>query len=122
MEGRLKGNLGVWGLAIQSWQHSLSNYSTINLSDMVIFNAERHDIRLLELTCLFNSTEHLQAARERKSSKMEYQLLISELDHLGFACQYVTVEIGCLGHYLPETINPPENNPAIHSCLSCYSG
>ena len=35
---------------------------------------------------------------------MEYQLLISELDRLGFACQYATVEIGCLGHYLPETI------------------
>ena len=32
------------------------------------------------------------------------QLLISDLDRLGFACQYVTVEIGCLGHYLPETI------------------
>ena len=38
-----------------------------------------------------NSSEHLQAARERKSSKMEYHLLMSELNRLGFACQYITV-------------------------------
>ena len=33
-----------------------------------------------------------------------YQLLMSELDRLGFISQYVTVKIGCLGHYLTESI------------------
>jgi len=87
--------------------------------DIVIFIAERHDIHLLELTCPFNSMEHLQAAWERKSSKMEYHLLISELDRLGFACQYVTVEIGCLGHYLPETIRALQKKTIQHSTAVC---
>jgi len=43
--------------------------------DIVIFNAEKRDIRLLELTCPFNSAEHLQAAQERKTGKVEYQLI-----------------------------------------------
>ena len=34
----------------------------------------------------------------------KYQLLTSELDRLGFASQHITVEIGFLGHYLPESI------------------
>ena len=54
----------------------------------MIYNAQRREIQLLELTCSFNSTEHLQAARERKSNKVEYQLLLSELDHLGYISQY----------------------------------
>jgi len=33
--------------------------TTLYRPDIVIFNAERRDIRLLELTCPFNSTEHL---------------------------------------------------------------
>ena len=72
--------------------------------DIVIFNAEKLEICLLELTCPFNSAEHLQAARDRKSNKMEYQQLISELDCLGYVGQYFTTEIGCLGHYLPDSI------------------
>jgi len=71
--------------------------------DIVIFNADRLEICLIELTCPFNSAEHLQAARERKSGKIEYQLLLSELDCLGHVSQYFTIEIGCLGHYLSES-------------------
>ena len=52
--------------------------------DIVIYNEQHCKIRLLELTCSFNTTEHLQAAREHKSSKPDYQLLISELDRLGY--------------------------------------
>jgi len=82
----------------------LSVLTTSYQPDVVIFNAEKHDIRILELTCPFNSAEHLQAAREQKSGKVEYQLLISKLDHLGYVSQYFTIEIGCLGHYLQESI------------------
>ena len=54
--------------------------------------------------CPFNSTEHLQAAHDRKINNGEYQLLLSELDRLGYICQYLTIEIGCLGHYLSDSI------------------
>ena len=72
--------------------------------NIVIYNEQHHKIQLLELTCPFNTTEHLQAARERKSSKPEYQLLISELNHLGYGTLYLTIEIGCLGHFLTPSI------------------
>jgi len=85
--------------------------------DIMIYNAEGRDIRLLEFICPFNSTEHLQAAWDRKSSKMEYRLLISELHRIGFPCQYVTIEIGCLGHYLPETSRKPSSNPLLFVVL-----
>ena len=88
--------------------------------DIVIFNAERHDIRLLELTCLFNSAERLQAAWVRKSSKMKNQLLLSGLYRLGFACQYVTVGIGCLGHYLPEIIRALQKT-IQQSAAACHA-
>ena len=45
--------------------------------DIVIYNEQHRKIQLLELTCSFNTTEHLQTSRERKSSKPKYQLLIS---------------------------------------------
>jgi len=50
---------------------------------------------------------------------MEYQLLISELDRLGFACQYVTIEIGCLGHYLPETIRALQKTIQQSTAVCC---
>ena len=59
---------------------------------------------LLELTCPFNSRADLSAARERKQEKPEYLQIIAELDRLGFVSHYHTVEIGCLGHYLTETV------------------
>ena len=91
--------------------------------DIVIFNVERYEICLLELTCPFNSAEHLQAAREQKSSKIEYQLLISELDRLGYASQYFTIKIGCLGHYLSESIRAlqaaiQQSTAVLSSCIA----
>jgi len=63
-----------------------SSLTTLYRPDIAIFNSEKRDIRLLELTCPFNSAEHLQAAQEQKTGKVEYQLLISELDCLGYIC------------------------------------
>ena len=44
------------------------------------------------------------AAHERKSGKSEYQLLLSELDHLCYTSLYSTIEVGCLGHYLSNSV------------------
>ena len=44
-------------------------------------------------------------AHHRKAQKPEYLQLNAELDHLGFSCEYHTVEIGCLGHFLMESIS-----------------
>ena len=35
----------------------------------------------------------------------EYQQIVAELDRLGFMSHYYTIEIGCLGHYLKETVS-----------------
>ena len=48
-----------------------------------------------ELTCLFHSAEHLCVAREQKSSEVEYQLVVSDLDRLAYASQYFTIKISC---------------------------
>ena len=62
---------------------------------------------LLKLTCPLDSTQHLEAARDRKQSKQEYLQILSELDHLGIPSMYDTVEISVLGHYLPSTLMSP---------------
>jgi len=69
--------------------------------NIVIHNEQHRKIKLLELTCPFNTTEHLHAAHERKSTKPEYELLISEL---GYSTLYSTIEIGCLGHFLSSSV------------------
>ena len=78
--------------------------------DIVIYNEQQRKIQLLKLTCSFNTIEHSQATCERKSSKPEYQLLISELDRLGYGTLYLTIEIGCLGHFLTELCKLQLNN------------
>ena len=45
-------------------------------------------VALLELTCPLESIHHLELARDCKLAKEEYQLLLSELDHLGIASLY----------------------------------
>ena len=56
---------------------------------------------LLELTCHLDSVHHLESARDRKLRKEDYQLLLAELDRLGIASYYNTIEMNVLGHYLP---------------------
>jgi len=71
-------------------------------SDIVIYYEQHSKIKPLELTCLFNTIERLQAVHECKSTKPEYQLLLSELDCLGYSILYSTIEIGCLKPYHSE--------------------
>ena len=62
-------------------------------------------VSLLKLTCPLNYRAHLSAAQERKQEKPEYQQIVAQLDRLGFGSHYYTIEIGCLGHYLKETVS-----------------
>ena len=68
--------------------------------DMVIIREKK--VLLVELTVPYNSPESLRNARKRKETKENYQLLLSELDSLGFTASLTTLEIGALGHSLPQ--------------------
>jgi len=46
----------------------------------------------------------MSAAHQCKERKVQYQQIVAELHHFGLVCLYYTIEIGCLGHYLKETI------------------
>ena len=45
------------------------------------------------------------AAHHRKAQKPEYLQIVAELNCLGFSCEYHTVQIGCLGLFLKESIS-----------------
>ena len=85
------GRILIWRKIAKSPDSILAKIST----HTGIYNEQHSKIQLLELTCPFNTTGHLQAAYECKSSKCKYQLLISELDRLGHSTLYSTIEIGC---------------------------
>ena len=70
----------------------------------MIHNRGTNAVAILELTCPLESVHHLESARARKLAKEDYQLLLSELDHLGIVCSYNTIEISVLGHYLPVSL------------------
>ena len=58
---------------------------------------------MVELTVPYNSPEALRNARQRRESKENYQLLLSELDRLGYRASLTTLEVGALGHSLPRS-------------------
>ena len=72
--------------------------------DIVLFNTKCHSICLLELTCPLDSPQHIQAARDRKQSKVEYLQLLAEFDRLKISNYYDTIEISVLGHYQPSIV------------------
>jgi len=78
--------------------------------DIVIHNKASDAVALLELTCPLDSlNNHLESARSHKLGKEAYQLLLSELDRLGIANYYDTIEISVLGHYLPISLTSFRN-------------
>ena len=40
--------------------------------DIVVYNSQVHSVTMLELTCPLDSAHHLESARNRKQSKVEY--------------------------------------------------
>ena len=98
---------------LPGWRASDSPQATVPPSilitssrpDIVIHNTDSGAVALLELTCPLELVHHLELARDRKLGKEEYQLLLSELDRLGVASLYNTIEISVLGHYLPVSLS-----------------
>jgi len=62
----------------------------------------KESIYLFELTVPTNAQEHLLAARARKEDR--YNSLVYNLQCTGLAVDLIPIEIGCLGHFMPETI------------------
>ena len=84
------------------WPHLLGHISVATSArpDMVIIQEKK--VLLVELTVPYNSPESLRNTRKRKETKENYQLLLSELDSLGFTASLTTLEVGALGHSLPQ--------------------
>jgi hypothetical protein len=78
---------------------------------LVVVNSTQRQIAMLELTVCGNTPEAIQAAHNRKSNKVDYLHLISDLTRGGWSISYSTIEVGCLGHYCHSS--PAELH---HSC------
>ena len=73
------------------------------LPDIVVIHGNK--ITLIELTVPSNSPEALSNAWLRERNKEKYQLVLSELNRKGFKASLITLEIGALGHSLPQTLS-----------------
>ena len=69
--------------------------------DIVLVGVD--EVTLIELTIPHNSMESLYNARDRKSHKEIYLQALSDFEAKGLATQLYTVEIGSLGHWLPNS-------------------
>jgi len=83
--------------------------STPYRPDIVIHNDRTNSVALLELTCLLDSMDHLESARDCKWGKQEYQQILSEFNRLGVPCFYDTIEMSVLGHYLSSSSSSLQN-------------
>ena len=63
----------------------------------------------MELTIPYNSPESLTNAHARKSTKRNYQIVLSDLECKGHNTSLVNIEIGTLGHPLTATHWPLPN-------------
>ena len=62
----------------------------------------KDSIYLFELTVPTNTQQHLLAARARKEDR--YGSLLYDLQRTGLVVDLISIEIGCLGHFMPETL------------------
>ena len=69
--------------------------------DIVLVGVD--EVTLIELTIPHNSMESLNNARDRKSHKEPYLQALSDLEAKGLVTLLYTVEIGSLGHWLPNS-------------------
>ena len=75
--------------------------STLSRPDLVVVSTD--SIALLELSVVTNTEHHLLAARNRKEDR--YGSLLTDLQQARFSVNLVTIEVGCLGHFMPETVS-----------------
>ena len=74
--------------------------STSDRPDLVIISPD--EIGILELTVCYNAPSNLEAAKKRKMDK--YAALVADLESGSTLVTYVTLEIGCLGHYTKDAV------------------
>ena len=79
----------------QSFSSSSSRLDIVLISD--------DGIILLELSVVTNTEQHFAAASSRKVAR--YGPLLADLERTGLFVELVTIEVGCLGHFLPSTIS-----------------
>ena len=75
--------------------------STLSRPDLVVVSTD--SITLLELSVVTNTEHYLLAARNRKEDR--YGSLLTDLQQAGFSVNLVTIEFGCLGHFMPQTVS-----------------
>ncbi|XP_072023129.1 uncharacterized protein [Amphiura filiformis] len=66
--------------------------------DIVVINRNKNRVTLGELTVPHNSKQSMCNAKDRKANKPNYLTLIQELGEQFDNVQYVTIEVGSLGH------------------------
>ena len=81
------------------YQRKSSQHLPVQISYLYIREKE---VVLMELTIPHNSLEAINSAQRRKS-KENYQLVLSEMDKQGLKASFVTLEVGGLGHSLLQT-------------------
>ena len=102
--------------------------STLSRPDLVLVSTD--SIMLLELSMVTNTQHHFLAARNHKEDC--YGSLLLDLQHAGYLVDLVTIEVSCLGHFMPATITKLSNvfhlpkstiryilQQAAHVAISC---
>ena len=77
------------------------SFSSSSRPDIVLISDD--GIILLELSVVTNREQHFAGASCTKVA--HYGPLFSDLEHTGLFVELVTIEVGCLGHFLPSTIS-----------------
>ena len=86
-------------------QSSLPSHVSVSSARPDIVMREGNVIKISELTVCSNTQRRFDEARSRKINKHAYIQLISDLEAKGFEVNYLTIEIGSLGHYASGATN-----------------
>ena len=94
-------SLVTWlALAHQALFPQASHHHQVRRPDIVLISDDGNI--LLELSVVTNTEQHFAAASSRKVAR--YGPLLSDLEHTGLFVE-LTIEVECLGHFLPSTIS-----------------
>ena len=74
--------------------------TSLSRPDLVLVSKD--SIYLFELTVPTNTQQHLLAARAWKEDR--YGSLLYDLQRTGLVVDLISIEIGCLGHFMLETL------------------
>ena len=86
-------------------QSTLPSDVSVSSARPDIVMREGNVIKISELTVCSNTQRGFDEARSRKRNKLAYTQLISDLEAKGFKVNYLTIEIGSLGHYTSSATN-----------------